>query len=163
MRNDDLASDIMVFFAFAIILVVLSALFFIGQWLLSSSPSGALAPFCYGAADRAAFCVVDGDTFWIAGEKIRIENIDAPESHQPACGAERDLAALATLHLRRLLGEPSSLAIVRSGPDGLGRTLARVAVDGRDAGEAMIAEGVAVPWAGKRHDWCGGRGIDGAK
>lgn len=153
MRDDGPPLGIRLFFT--LFLLAMLGMAFLGQWLFTPVPSGALAPFCYGAADRAAFCVVDGDTFWIAGEKIRIENIDAPESHQPACDAERDLAARATLHLRRLLGEPSSLAIVRSRPDGLGRTLARVVANGRDAGEAMIAEGVAVPWAGKRHDWCG--------
>src|SRR3546814_7636950 len=27
-------------------------------------------------------CVVDGDTFWIDGEKVRVADIDAPETHR---------------------------------------------------------------------------------
>ena len=38
--------------------------------------------FCHkgGGSD----CVVDGDTFWIDGTKIRIADIDTPETHGPA-------------------------------------------------------------------------------
>ena len=42
-------------------------------------------------------CVVDGDTFWHAGEKIRIEDIDAPETHPPRCTAEAALGNRATV------------------------------------------------------------------
>lgn len=34
-------------------------------------------------------CVVDGDTLRFKGEKIRIVDIDAPETSKPACPAER--------------------------------------------------------------------------
>ncbi len=30
-------------------------------------------------------CVVDGDTFWFRGDKIRIADIDAPEIVSPRC------------------------------------------------------------------------------
>ena len=59
------------------------------------------APACVTDADRQARCVVDGDTFWLTGEKIRIENIDAPETHQPGCDAERELGKIARLALQR--------------------------------------------------------------
>jgi endonuclease YncB( thermonuclease family) len=32
--------------------------------------------------------IVDDDTFWLAGEKIRTENIDTPEISKPKCPAE---------------------------------------------------------------------------
>ena len=33
-------------------------------------------------------CVVDGDTLWMDGVKIRISDIDAPETHTPKCPEE---------------------------------------------------------------------------
>ncbi|MEK1928755.1 MAG: hypothetical protein AAAC47_03015, partial [Pararhizobium sp.] len=44
-------------------------------------------PFC--GDGRRGTCVVDGDTFWLAGEKIRIADIDTPELSPPRCEAER--------------------------------------------------------------------------
>src|SRR4051812_41715477 len=42
-------------------------------------------------------CVVDGDTIWLKGEKIRIADIDAPETHEPRCASEKELGDQATL------------------------------------------------------------------
>ena len=97
-------------------------------------------------------CVVDGDTVWLAGEKIRLEGIDAPES-RGACFAENRLAALSAERLRQLLtgAEP---VVVRSGLDRYGRTLATIKVAGRDVGEVLVAEGMARVWAGRRERWC---------
>jgi micrococcal nuclease len=41
-------------------------------------------------------CVVDGDTFWLEGEKIRIADIDTPEISEPKCDAEYQLGMKAT-------------------------------------------------------------------
>ena len=41
-------------------------------------------------------CVVDGDTIWLHGEKIRIADIDAPETHDPRCSSEKELGDRAT-------------------------------------------------------------------
>jgi len=38
--------------------------------------------------------------------------------------------------------------------DKYGRTLARVSVDDVDLGEALIKEGLARKWEGKRGPWC---------
>lgn len=39
--------------------------------------------------------------------------------------------------------------------DQYGRKLRLVTVSGLSVGDALIAEGLAVPWAGRRHYWCG--------
>src|SRR5688500_19031999 len=36
-------------------------------------------------------CVVDGDTIWLGGERIRVSDIDAPETHPPRCPEEERL------------------------------------------------------------------------
>lgn len=108
--------------------------------------------------------VIDGDTFEMAGETIRIANIDAPErSPRSRCQAEAALAEVATQELDELLGAswagPDASTILptleRDGRDRYGRTLARVrSVKGEDVGEALIARNVAVRWTGRRAEWC---------
>ena len=49
------------------------------------------ASFSYCSIGGGTNCVVDGDTFWIGGEKVRIAGIDAPETHPPRCDDEARL------------------------------------------------------------------------
>lgn len=111
----------------------------------------AALPLC-GAGKRVT-CVVDGDTLWLGGEKIRLDGIDAPET-DGRCQAERMLARRATLALSGLLAG-KAIDLRRTGTDRYGRTLAKVLADGRDVGEQMLREGLARPWAGRRESWCG--------
>lgn len=108
-------------------------------------------PVCGEA--RRGDCVVDGDTFWLRHEKIRIVNIDTPEL-QARCPAERALAERARDRLAALLdvGRPR---LRRFGRDQYGRTLAGVRVGDRDVGAVLIGEGLARRWDGRRHPWCG--------
>lgn len=106
------------------------------------------------------FRIIDGDTFELQGETIRISNIDTPEMPPRAkCWAEARLARAAAAELERLRAESPNLGrfrIDREGQDRYGRTLARVTFDGvTDAGEALIHRGYASPWTGRRWDWCG--------
>lgn len=99
--------------------------------------------------------VVDGDTFTLAGEVIRIENIDAPEIHEPKCPAERALGKIAKRRLDELLNAAPSIDLIRRKRlDRYGRTIALVRVDGSDLGEQLIVEGLARRWSGKRRPWC---------
>jgi len=100
-------------------------------------------------------CVVDGDTFWIEGQKVRIAGIDAPETHEPRCASELELGNEATEKLRALLnsGRVTMTGIDRD-RDRYGRLLRNVAVNGQDVGEAMVAAGVAREYAGGRRPWC---------
>jgi hypothetical protein len=43
-------------------------------------------PICGGG--QRVTCVVDGDTFWLEGQKIRVADIDTPEISSPRCDAE---------------------------------------------------------------------------
>lgn len=92
-------------------------------------------------------CVVDGDTVWIAGEKIRLLDIDAPEM-KGKCPAESALAVRSRDRLVALLRE-RQVTIARGGVDRYGRTLARLG----DVGEALVREGLAKRW-GDRRGWC---------
>ena len=107
-------------------------------------------PACQGA--RRVVCVVEGDTMWLAGEKIRLDSMNAPEV-QGQCDRERELARRATRRLSELLSA-SAFSIVRNGTDRYGRTLARVTINDRDVGMILVAEGLAHTWSGWKRGWC---------
>ncbi len=107
-------------------------------------------PVC-GTARRVS-CVVDGDTFWLSGEKIRLEGIDAPEI-EGACAYERNLAQRAKVRLSEILSN-REIRLSRNGSDRYGRTLARAETPSGEAGEILMREGLARRWAGRREPWC---------
>ena len=101
-------------------------------------------------------CVVDGDTFWLDGEKVRIADINAPETHQSGCPSERALGERATRRLIVLLNAgPFTLAAPERDRDRYGRLLRVVMRNGRSIGAQLVDEGLAEPWKGRRSDWCG--------
>lgn len=106
--------------------------------------------------------VSDGDTIRLCnGERVRLVGIDAPErassercnarsrarlknSRNPSwCDFARGEQARAAL--TRLLAK-GQVRIERQGYDRYKRTLARVTVNGRDAGQWLIHQGLARPW-----------------
>ncbi|HVM23220.1 MAG TPA: thermonuclease family protein [Sphingomicrobium sp.] len=119
----------------------------------ASTGTRQLFTFCHSGGGMN--CVVDGDTFWIGGEKVRIAGIDAPETHPPRCEQEARLGAAATAKLRELLNSGAvTMTSIERDRDRYGRLLRNVAVDGRDVGEAMVSAGVAREYGGGRRSWC---------
>lgn len=98
--------------------------------------------------------VHDGDTFRTCdGTKVRLVAasgpIDAPElPGSPRCkGCDPAPGYAARDRLRALLARPAKLAC--RGADRYGRSLCTVSVGGRDVGDQLVAEGLAVI----RNDW----------
>lgn len=124
--------------------------------LLFAAEAAVAMEFCSGRV--RVTCVVDGDTVWIDGEKIRLADIDAPEVSAP-CVEARLVSARAAGRLVELLSA-GSYVIERgdeaSGQtrDRFGRTLAVIRLDGVSVGLILVAEGLARPWNGRREDWC---------
>lgn len=104
-------------------------------------------------SDCSRIIVHDGDTFRCGGMKVRLVAasgpVDAPEfATSPRCAAHRDgwcdqdLAERARDWLDEMLsGGPVQLYC--TGSDRYGRALCRASVNGRDAGDALVAEGFA--------------------
>jgi micrococcal nuclease len=100
-------------------------------------------------------CVVDGDTFWYAGEKIRVADINTPEVSDPQCAREAALGAAATARLQALLNEGAfTLESVDRYRDPYGRLLRTVTRDGASVGAVLVREGLAEEWRGRRSGWC---------
>ena len=121
-----------------------------------STPPAAAAPvvgFTLCHTGGGTNCVVDGDTIWFAGEKVRIADIDAPETHPSRCPLEAALGRRATQRLQAMLNA-GAVTLSDEGSDRYGRRLAVVRRDGRSLGMALVAEGLARPWEGRRRPWC---------
>lgn len=100
-------------------------------------------------------CVVDGDTIWYLGQKIRIADINTPEISRPSCESEARLGELATRRLLALLNAgPFTLERDGRDTDRYGRLLRVITRDGRSLGDILVAEGLAEEWQGRRGDWC---------
>ena len=107
-----------------------------------------------GAGSRVN-CVVDGDTFYFRGEKIRVADINTPEVSEPKCAVEARLGAAATRRFQSLLNAgPIELRRGARDEDRYGRKLRTVHRNGRSLGDALVAEGLAHPWRGRKEDWC---------
>jgi micrococcal nuclease len=115
--------------------------------------SAARFAFCHSGGGTN--CVVDGDTFWMHGNKYRIADIDTPETHPPRCEAEAVLGKRATDRLQALLNDgPFTLEKADRDTDRYGRRLRVVTRDGESIGGMLVAEGLARPWGGHRDPWC---------
>jgi endonuclease YncB( thermonuclease family) len=109
-----------------------------------------------GAGPRVD-CVIDGDTFWYRAEKIRIADINTPETAHPMCPREAALGRAATGRLTALLNAgPFTLAASSDGRerDRYGRLLRTLSRGGESLGLALVREGLAEEWHGRRGSWC---------
>ena len=120
----------------------------------AGQPSNASFTLC--AEAYQANCVIDGDTIRYNGERVRLEDIDAPETHDPKCDSELALGERATQRLLELLNSaPFDLAQRGDrGTDIYGRSLRTVERNGESLGGILVSEGLARPWDGARHPWC---------
>lgn len=104
--------------------------------------------------------VIDGDTvildcLGVGQFRARLMGFDTPETHRPRCNREALLGQAATRRLRALLDTPAGFSVELGGWDRYERRLITIAINGRDVGETLIAEGLALPYQrGRRPDWC---------
>lgn len=99
-------------------------------------------------------CVVDGDTFRLDGEKIRIADIDTPEIHPSRCTREETLGQAAKQRLQELLNAgPFSLHSISRDRDIYGRKLRIIVRNGQSLGMTLVQEGLARSER-RRRSWC---------
>jgi hypothetical protein len=122
---------------------------------LHAEATGERVSFGYCHTGGGYDCVVDGDTIWLRGEKIRIADIDAPETHDYRCAYEKSLGDQATRRLHELLESGTiSLERIDRDEDRYGRKLRIVLVDGTSVGDTLVNEGLARYYGKGRRPWC---------
>ena len=127
----------------------------IGPSKAATRIQGLRASFSFCHSGGGHNCVVDGDTIWLEGRKVRLADIDAPETHEPRCPGEKILGGQATRRLQQLLNSGSvSLGAYDRDEDRYGRKLRIVLVDGVSAGDTLVSEGLARHYASGRRSWC---------
>lgn len=98
-------------------------------------------------------CVVDGNTIYLARQRVEIGGMDVPRIQGAACDQERSRGLDAAVRLADLLnGGKVTLAGKVRGPDGQLRT--KVYVDGNDVSAAMISADVAREPSSEPQGWC---------
>ncbi len=100
------------------------------------------------AAAAPATNIVDGDTFTVGTERVRLWGVDAPEGRQVCqddAGQSFRCGDVARDQLVSLIaGRPVDCRLMDR--DTYGRMVAQCSVDGRDLGEAMVRAGWAVEY-----------------
>ncbi|WP_183621966.1 thermonuclease family protein [Rhizobium leguminosarum] len=138
-------------------LVTLSALVIgvLASVAAAQQPDSATDAFSICGSGQRITCVVDGDTFWFRGEKIRIADIDTPELSPPRCQRERELGLAAKNRLLDILNSgPLSFKTTAKEEDRFGRKLRIVYRDRHSVGDMLVAKGLARKWQGSRRSWC---------
>lgn len=115
-----------------------------------------LGPLVAGPIAPDQITVTDGDTIRVSGEPVRLVGFNAPETSNARCDLERELGDRATVRLKALVtGGRLDFVIVacacRAGTEGTancnyGRSCGTLRVEGRDLGDILVAEGLAVPF-----------------
>ena len=121
----------------------------------TAAPTGVTATFGFCHTGGGTNCVVDGDTLWIQGQKVRVADIDAPETHDYRCHSEKALGDRATQRLIQLVNSgPISLQSIDRDEDIYGRKLRIVMVNGTSVGDTLVSDGLARYYEGGRKPWC---------
>ncbi|WP_287352703.1 thermonuclease family protein [Mesorhizobium sp.] len=149
-------------FGFALALVVGSVIYSYVDSSYTTSPSspalalpdaGNLKPLA-----RGQFTITDGDTIRLNGaaKGTRLVGFNTPESIEPSCEAEAHLGRRAKARLKELVAAaelelkmvPCSCPPGTEGTDACnyGRSCGYLFADGRDVGEVLVSEGLAVPF-----------------
>ncbi len=128
---------------------------FAGTPIVNARPDTVSVRFDICGGGARVTCVVDGDTIWLRGQKIRIADIDTPEVSSPRCPAELERGRRATQRMVELLNAgPFTLEPGARAQDRYGRALYVVTRGGASVGGALVDEGLAVWYGNGRPDWC---------
>ncbi|OEC93625.1 hypothetical protein A9Z06_09000 [Rhizobium sp. YK2] len=120
-----------------------------------------------------SFSITDGDTIRMDdGTRVRLVRFNAPEVFHPKCSGEAVLGNKATERVKQLVASGSSTVTkvacsCKTGTEGTdkcnyGRSCGILKVDGKEVGQTLIAEGLAVSFVCGRtgcpptpSPWCG--------
>lgn len=113
-------------------------------FLIGLSP----APVFSAEKKQGNVYVVDGDTFHMNGQKIRVWGIDAVELHQTCLksGQSYECGKSARLYLQSVIGKDAPVCTARPKSPKETRIVASCLVDGKDIGREMVKSGWALDY-----------------
>lgn len=122
----------------------------------SAAPVPASVSESFGLCGEGAHfnCVLDGNTFWVRGIKIRLADVDTPALNPPRCVEEERRGLAAKVRLLGLLNSGPFTLEAAAHEDEKGEKLRTVLRGGRSIGETLITEGLAHRAVGSRASWC---------
>lgn len=106
------------------------------------------APVFSADKNQGNVYVVDGDTFHMNGQKIRIWGIDAVELHQTCLksGQSYECGELGRIYLQSVIGKNVPLCTAKPKSPKETRTVASCQVGGKDIGREMVKSGWALDY-----------------
>lgn len=132
--------------------------------LPAPTPLPAVPPSPAAPYSSYSLRVIDGDTFDMAGTKIRLFGIDAPEAGQPctnATGVGYDCGAVATQAMNQLVAGQFVTCLPRD-KDRYGRTVAVCMAGQVDVGAALVSAGWALAYRQYSMDYVDEEQVAGA-
>ena len=90
--------------------------------------------------------VIDGDTLEISGQRIRIHGIDAPEGRQTCTRGQAAWLCGHTSKAMRALVRGSEVKCEAIDTDRYGRIVGKCFANGRDVGEALVMDDLALAY-----------------
>jgi micrococcal nuclease len=146
----------------------LQTVIFIPSLMSDATTALAAAVFAFSSPARGEVIdarkvyVIDGDTFAVGRERIRLLGVDAPETRDARCEQERIAGYRTKSRAVELVRFGGVIDTRRQGQDPFGRTLAHIVIDGRDLGDQLVREKLALPYrsgaeakAVRMAHWCG--------
>jgi endonuclease YncB( thermonuclease family) len=112
------------------------------------------------SGDKPIFVAVDGDTVKVNQARVfnvsfRAAGYDTPELRHAKCPAEREAALQLKKRVQMAIDAGTFTAELTGRKAGFGRPEAIFKIGGRNLGNQLIAEGLAVKWRrGVKPDWC---------
>ena len=100
-------------------------------------------------------CVVDGDTYWLEGQKYRAFGYHTPEPQTGICGGDLDrrLAGEASCRLMELLNT-TDITLEPRGEDRYDRVHVVIRSNGEGVADILVREGLARYYPDGDEFWC---------